>query len=217
MRYRRCESGDRNRGRVGRDDRFGTHQCIDPLQEIQLDVVILGHHLDHDIGGRHVLERGRSVDRSECSLLIRLGHFALGDQFLKIAPDPVEAFLDRRIADLDQGHAEAGYSGHLSDAASHRSSPDHGDRVYCHLLTPLLAPSAAVLPVPKPARHLADAVPASTRRNGSWAALTCIKRGRRCTRCRGSKHEYAPRGAASVIAYSRIRLRCTPCPRNSAR
>jgi hypothetical protein len=68
------------------------------LEEFHFDVVILVHRLDHDIGGRHVLKRGSSADRSECSLLIGLGHFALGDQFLKIAPDAVEASLYRHIA-----------------------------------------------------------------------------------------------------------------------
>ena len=45
----------------------------------QLDVVILGHRLDH-VGGRHILERGRSrIDPSTAST--SAGHFALGDQF----------------------------------------------------------------------------------------------------------------------------------------
>ena len=121
------ELGDRHRAGGRGQDGPGLGDPVEVLEELGLDVEVLGDALDDQVGLGEVLARGAAGEAAEHRGLGLLVRTALGDGLVErlgdAGDDPVELLL--RAADEDD--VVARLSEDLDDARGHRSGADHAD------------------------------------------------------------------------------------------
>src|SRR3712207_9169644 len=63
--FRSGDLGDRQRGGVGREDRLRRADLVQPGEDLLLELEVLRHGLDHQVGVGQVLQRGAEGDPVE--------------------------------------------------------------------------------------------------------------------------------------------------------
>jgi hypothetical protein len=120
---------DRERGGVGGKDHVRPGQVVQPPEQAELGLHVLGGRLDHQVGVRHVLEVGGGPDPPEDLVpfpRIQLSAFdraAYGP--LDGRPSPGHPFVVR----LHEDEVDPGPRHHLGDAGAHDPGPDDPDLV----------------------------------------------------------------------------------------
>src|SRR5258706_376838 len=119
--------GDRDRRGVGREDRTFRRQAVQVLEDVELDVRVLGHRLHHDLSIFRGLERLARLDPSQ-----RIGRQLMTDdafllQAFHVLPDRREPAGERCLRDVDQRDVPAVLRKHVRDPVAHRSGTHDGD------------------------------------------------------------------------------------------
>ena len=122
------------------------------LQDLQLQLLILGRRLDRKIAICQFGLVGRSEDATERHFTVGRGHLLLLDQALQARADGGKPALDRCVCDIRHHHLQAGRRTDLGNPVAHRARPDHAyDFNHCQNL--LFEPSDGVVPVRLQARQ----------------------------------------------------------------
>ncbi len=123
-----CGAGDlvdvEGRG-VGGEQRPRLRHPVELGEDPFLEVHLLEHRLDHDIGMRRRIEPDGAVDQAHAALDLAGGEPAAGGGRPVIGGDPVEPLLQSVAAGLDQRDRDAGIGEAHRDAAAHRAGADH--------------------------------------------------------------------------------------------
>src|SRR5882762_3619145 len=119
--------GDRDRRRVGREDRAFRRQPVQVLEDVELDVRVLGHRLHHDLGILRGLERSACRDPIQYSRALRTAHRALVHQAFHVLPDRREPAGESCLRNVDQRDVPPVLRKHVRDAVAHRSGTHDGD------------------------------------------------------------------------------------------
>ena len=135
----RGEPRDRDRGRIGADDRVGFEERSQTRENLALDLLVLGGRLDDEIAiaervlagrGRNAPERRRARPSSSiCPLAIWRANRPL------IVASAARSPL---LGDVVDDDLEACLRANLRDAAAHLAGPDHAYFIDCkrHFLIP---------------------------------------------------------------------------------
>ena len=75
----RGEPGDRDRRRVGGDDRLGLEEGAQVGEDLALDVLVLRRRLDHEVAIGEIVVIGGDADAVERRLALGFVELALGD------------------------------------------------------------------------------------------------------------------------------------------
>ena len=123
LRGRRAERCDRHRAGVGGQDRVGRRVLVEPPEQIDFGVEILGRRFDRERDVEIVEVRAR-IDVLEHAAALLGRHPA----FLHVAFEPfgdaVDAARDARLVDVVEQHLVPVHREHLSDAGAHLAGAD---------------------------------------------------------------------------------------------
>ncbi|MDH6591710.1 hypothetical protein M2165_001599 [Variovorax sp. TBS-050B] len=118
------------------DDHLGREHLVDLLQDLELERMVLGRGLDHELRALQVLVVRRALDQRERRGLLLGRELFLLDQPVEAARDRGEALVHRRLGDVDHHHLDARHGAGLRDAVAHRSGADDADSLDSHERTP---------------------------------------------------------------------------------
>ena len=114
-------------GGVGGEDRAGLGDLVEPLEHALLDLHVLEHRFDHEVGVGQRLEVERRREPRHPLLDLRHRHAALLGRVLVVPAHDRNAAVERLFRGLDDGHGNAGREEIHRDAAAHRAGADHAD------------------------------------------------------------------------------------------
>ena len=114
-------------GGVGGEDRAGLGDRIEPFEHALLQLHVLEHRFDHQVGVGQRAEVERR--RKPAHPLLDLGHrqAALFGGVLVVAAHDRDAAVERLLRGLDDGDRDAGGEEIHGDAAAHGAGADHAD------------------------------------------------------------------------------------------
>ncbi len=122
---------DRQRRRVGREERARRGDRVEPREDLALELERLGNGLDRQIDpGRGELEFGGRSDPIERRRLLLGGDLAPGDALVERHADPVDSPLDEVHGRVVQPHLEARGRRDLGDPTTHRPRAEDRDRLH---------------------------------------------------------------------------------------
>ena len=116
---------DRDRRRVAGEDRGPRGDGVDVVPQRLLDLEVLEHGLDDDVGVGRATEVGGGLDPRERGVALVLGEPALGDRAVQVAGDPVAARFGARELGLVQRDRQADGGVDLGDAMTHQPGARH--------------------------------------------------------------------------------------------
>ncbi len=123
------ELGDRDRRGVSGEQRVGLQRRAELLQDLDLQLLVLGRGLDDEIAGGELRPvRGRG-DTRQRGVAIGHGHLVLLDQTIQAAAHRGKTLGDGGVGDVDHHHAQSGRGAYLGDAVAHGSGPDDANGV----------------------------------------------------------------------------------------
>src|SRR5690606_7492516 len=125
----RRDGGDRQRGRVRRQDAVGAYDLLELRKQIHLDIEALDNRLDNQIDTRHFFETGAGCDILQGTGCAFGRHTALFHQLLPDLLQRGSRRLDRLRLHVKQAHLHAGLGGNLGNTAPHGPCPDHADNL----------------------------------------------------------------------------------------
>ena len=112
---------------VGGEDGSRRRDPVEIGEHLFLQVHVLEHRLDHEVGARDIGEAGAAVDPRDARPGLRLGHAALGEAGLDLLAAIGKRLVAGLGADLDQPHREAAVGEGKGDAAPHGAAADDGN------------------------------------------------------------------------------------------
>src|SRR6266566_7066897 len=118
---------DRNRGRVRREDRAWQSQPIEVLENLELDLGVLGRGFDNEIGTLHGIERRARLDSAKRLCSLRLAPCSLLHQASNVCLNRLERAGKRIGGDIDQRHVPALLREDVRNPVPHRAGADDGD------------------------------------------------------------------------------------------
>ena len=118
---------DRDRRRIGGDDRFRLQRGAQIGEDLALDVFLLGRGLDHDVASRHSVVFFRRLDARERGLAVFVADRLLADLPRHVAVDGREAGLDAVARHVVQHHRITRQRADMGDAVAHLPGADHPD------------------------------------------------------------------------------------------
>ncbi len=123
----RRQPGDRDRRRVGADDRLRLERRTEIAEDLPLDLFLLGRRFDHEIALAEIVEAFRRRNLLERALAVLFGDALARDLPRHVAVDGRDAGLDPVDADIVEPDFKARQRADMRDAAAHLPSPDHAD------------------------------------------------------------------------------------------
>ena len=114
---------------IGRQDRLGLADRIEPREDLLLEVHLLEHRLDDDVGVLDVGVVGGAADQEHARIHVLLGDAAARDAALVILADHGEALVQRLRVGLQHAHGNAGVGEVHGDAAAHGAAADDRGRL----------------------------------------------------------------------------------------
>ena len=123
---RRREPRDRDRRRVGADDRVRLEHGTDLGQRLALDVLAFGHRLDHQIAVGELVDLA-GVDVLERGLALVLGDALAANLPRHVAVDGGERGLQPVVGNVVEDDVDAGERADMRDAAAHLPGADDAD------------------------------------------------------------------------------------------
>ena len=130
------DAADGDGGGVGGQDRFRFAELIELAEDLELDLLILGGRLDHDVGRGHVLEADAAADPPQEGVLVRGGHLALLDVAGQDAGDGLQPLVDEFLPHVVHDDGEPAGGRHLGDAVAHLAGADDAECLYLHCCPP---------------------------------------------------------------------------------
>ena len=126
--------GDRQRGRVGREDRIGAAHLGQRREHARLELQVLRHRLDDEVGVGQIGERRRGADPRQQRVGVLLGSLAARDRPAGRGVQVGEAAGDGVVVDLRRDHVQAVAGEDLDEVRTHRAQADDTDRseLPCH-------------------------------------------------------------------------------------
>ena len=116
---RRGEFRDRDRGRVGGEQRLRPQFCAEVLQDLDLQIFVFGRSFNDEIAsGQFGVVRGHGNARQR-RLPVGVGHLLLVDQAFQATRHDRHAPRQRGVGDVGHDHGETGGGAHLGDAVTH--------------------------------------------------------------------------------------------------
>jgi hypothetical protein len=110
----------------------GADHGLDFAQELQLQALVLGGGLDHDVGILQVGHLRRRPDACHRGGLLLGRHLLLLDQPVEAARNGGDALLHRRVVDVQHHRIDAHHRTCLRDAVAHGSGADDADGLDRH-------------------------------------------------------------------------------------
>ena len=128
----RAQPGDRNRRRVGRDDRIRPQRRQDRLVDFAFDGLVLGRGLDHDIAVAERRVIGRARQAVERVLLVGGADLVALHLAFQVPVDIGDGFVELVLGDIVHHDIDAGDGGDMGDAGSHLPGADDADFLDAH-------------------------------------------------------------------------------------
>ncbi len=119
------EAVDRDRRGVAREDRGRRGDGVDLVPEALLDLEVLEHGFDDDVGVGRATEVGGGLDPCERGVALVLGEATLRDRAVQVAGDPIAACLGAREIGLVQRDRQADGGVDLGDPMAHQPGARH--------------------------------------------------------------------------------------------
>ena len=129
---RRGEPRDRDRGRVGSDDRFRFQRRAEFVKDLALDLFLFDCGLDYEVAVRQAVQRPGGGDPGERLFAGVLGDGLLGDLARQMAVDGRHRRLQPFVGDVVEHHVQTGQRRHMRDAVAHLPRADHAELLDCH-------------------------------------------------------------------------------------
>ena len=109
---------------VGGEDRARLRDPVEVGEDALLEVHLLEHRLDDEVGILEGLEVGRAGDERDAAVALLLRQPAAGDRAGVVLPDRRKPAVERVLRGLDDRHRDAGIGEVHGDAAAHGAGAD---------------------------------------------------------------------------------------------
>jgi hypothetical protein len=120
------------RGRVRREDGVGAARPLEVPEQLALCTELLDDRLDHEVAVRERGELGGRLQPADGSVALLLRALAFLDLSREEVIDPGRCRLSELGRNLAPDDVEARLDRNLSDARAHRAEPDHPDPLHIH-------------------------------------------------------------------------------------
>ena len=104
-----------------------SHQLVELLEELGLDLDVLDDRLDDQIASFEVGDVGRRFDAREGRVAIGLRQFAFLDELIERLGDRCNAAIERFLCNFHEDDVEAGGGAGLRDAVPHQPGAADAD------------------------------------------------------------------------------------------
>ena len=136
-----CRGGefrDRDRRGVGGDQRARLQRGAEVFENLDLEVLVLGRGLDHEVAIRKLRLVGGAGDALERCLVVGLAHLLLVDQPLQALVDHRKPLGDGGIGNVGHDNGQSGSRADLRDTVAHGAGADNANGFNHDLFAPVL-------------------------------------------------------------------------------
>ena len=129
----RRQLGDGDRRGVGCDDHLWPHQGIHLLENFDLEFVVFGGGLDHDVGRLERVVACAGADAGQCVGLVGLCQFFFFDQAFQAGSHRGDTLGGSRIRNIHHHGVDACQCADLRNAISHGASANDANSLNTHV------------------------------------------------------------------------------------
>ena len=129
--------GDGNGRGVGGNDHIRANHGFDLLDDLDLEIVVFGGRLDHQLRRLEVCVAGAAVDQCHGRVALGCSQLVLLHQTLQARDDGGQALVDGLLGDIHHHHLDARNRASLRNAVAHGARANNANRINMHIQTPL--------------------------------------------------------------------------------